>query len=366
MVLRHLSNLTGWRTRRKIIVFESDDWGSIRMPSTKAFERLSSKGINLISGDSERYNRFDTLASKEDLELLFEILTSIRDKDGHAAVFTPVSLVANPDFAKIEAGNFKTYHYERFTETLHRYHREAAFDYWKFGIQEGIFVPQFHGREHLNVAAWIRKLNSQDPATVQAFKEGLWGYNNQGPISYQAAFDLEFANDLALQKTAISEGLELFSQLFGYRATFFVPPNGPFNHNLEKVAFEQGIRYLSTAKLHREPLGEKKYKKRFHWLGKKSKNGLTYITRNAFFEPSQGGKDWVDSSLADIELAFQYNKPANISTHRVNYIGSLDPKNRDFGLKQLNKLLKKIVQTWPAVEFLDADTLGKIIAADEK
>jgi hypothetical protein len=29
---RNLTNARGWRTNRKIIVFESDDWGSIRMP----------------------------------------------------------------------------------------------------------------------------------------------------------------------------------------------------------------------------------------------------------------------------------------------------------------------------------------------
>ena len=34
--LRNLSNLPGWRTSRKIVVIESDDWGTIRMPSNKA------------------------------------------------------------------------------------------------------------------------------------------------------------------------------------------------------------------------------------------------------------------------------------------------------------------------------------------
>ena len=32
-VSRNLSNLPGWRTKRHIIVIESDDWGSIRMSS---------------------------------------------------------------------------------------------------------------------------------------------------------------------------------------------------------------------------------------------------------------------------------------------------------------------------------------------
>ncbi len=29
-ISRHYTNLSGWRTKRKIVVFESDDWGSIK------------------------------------------------------------------------------------------------------------------------------------------------------------------------------------------------------------------------------------------------------------------------------------------------------------------------------------------------
>jgi hypothetical protein len=29
---RNITNARGWKTNRKIVVIESDDWGSIRMP----------------------------------------------------------------------------------------------------------------------------------------------------------------------------------------------------------------------------------------------------------------------------------------------------------------------------------------------
>ena len=49
----HASNIPGWRTKRKIVVIESDDWGSIRMPSLKVFETLNQVikeyGLNLDS-----------------------------------------------------------------------------------------------------------------------------------------------------------------------------------------------------------------------------------------------------------------------------------------------------------------------------
>lgn len=40
----HVSNIPGWRTNRKIVVIESDDWGSIRMSSLEAFKNLLKAG----------------------------------------------------------------------------------------------------------------------------------------------------------------------------------------------------------------------------------------------------------------------------------------------------------------------------------
>ena len=100
------------------------------------------------------------------------------------------------------------------------------------------------------------------------------------------------------------------------------------------------------------------YKTKFHWLGQTNRHSQKYITRNGFFG-ADSSKDWVDSCLADVALAFKYNKPAVISSHRVNFTGSLDNRNRDYGNKQLTNLLKKITSNWPQVEFLTSSELGK-------
>jgi hypothetical protein len=86
------------------------------------------------------------------------------------------------------------------------------------------------------------------------------------------------------------------------------------------------------------------------------------ITRNCFFEPSDNKKkDWVNSCLYDITLAFKWHKPAVISSHRVNYIGALYKANRDNGLSQLKRLMMEIIKRWPDVEFLTSDSLGENI-----
>lgn len=369
-LLRNLSNVPGWRSNRKMVVIESDDWGSIRMPSLEAMNKLQAQGLDLAGG-SNRYNSNDTLATETDLEDLFKVLLQHKDKNGTPAVFTAVSVVANPDFDKIKEHNFKEYFYEPFTKTLERYYgNDASYQLWLKGIKQKIFIPQFHGREHLNVAEWMRALQMGDREALLAFDERLWGFNNRqiskSPISFQAAFDLYEPSDLAVQSASITEGLELFNKLFGYRATFFVPPNGPFNNTLEKVAAEAGITYMSASKIQAEPLGYGKSKKVFHWLGQKNENNQYYITRNCFFEPGDKGKDWVDTCLDEISTAFRWNKPAIISSHRVNYIGALNPANKAHSLQQLNKLLHTIVAKWPDVQFCTSPELGDLMAGDRK
>ena len=316
--------------------------------------------------DAERYNRNDTLATSKDLELLFEVLSDFKDRNGNHAVFTPVTIVANPDFEKIRRSDFKQYHYEPFTKTLKRFPGcENAFPLWLEGIKNKVFIPQMHGREHLNVSAWLNALQKGDQQTHLAFNEGLWGFvpNQQllPGIDFQAAFLLNDPLELDYHKDVIKEGLELFEKLFGYRAIYFVPPNGPFNNSLNSALAENGIKFRSSAKIQRESLGYGKTRKSFHWLGQKEKHGITYISRNCFFEPGQPGKDWISSCLGEMEIAFRMKKPAVISSHRVNYIGTLNPQNRENGLRQLQTLLKTITKKWPDVEFLTSAQLGELM-----
>ena len=65
--------------------------------------------------------------------------------------------------------------------------------------------------------------------------------------------------------------------------------------------------------------------------------------------------------MKEISTAFFWKKPAIISSHRVNYIGSINPKNRDKNLSLLQDLLGKNSQSWPEVEFMSTDELGDTI-----
>jgi len=363
-ISRNLSNIPGWRSKRKIVVIESDDWGSIRMPSKKAFDILKNSGVDIITGDNLRFNSYDSLASSDDLSALFDVLSSVEDKNGVPAVISPISLMANPDFEKIRSSAFREYHYEVFTDTLKRIPGcENSFSLWKEGMNKRLFVPEFHGREHLNVRVWLKALREKDRETSIAYDQGFWGFNNDHPlgISYQAAFDPEEDSDIDYHKSVLSDGLSLFESLLGYKASHFVPPNGVFSNKLLPTLAENGIKYIFSPKIQVEARSNGRSKKVVHWLGQKNKFDQRYITRNCVFEPSDKSRDWVDSCMSDIAIAFKWHKPAIISSHRVNFIGSLDPANRSHGLRQLQSLLQNIVNRWSDVEFMSSSDLGKLI-----
>ena len=279
---KSILNIPGWHTKRKIVVIESDDWGSIRMPSRKAFEKLTKSGLDLTSGDSLRYNTNDTLAGIDDLSALFDILRRYKDQHGNHPVFTALSLVANPDFEKIRKYDFQQYFYEPITATLQRYYpTENVFQYWQQGIKERLFIPQFHGREHLNVNIWMNGLRDGDQQANAAFNEGMWGYNNKHPshISLQAAFDPETEGDIKIHGQILVDGIKLFQELFGYKPTFFVPPNGILHESLYEVVKLVGINYVFSSRLHRVPIGNGKFKTRFNYLGKRNNASQLFIIR---------------------------------------------------------------------------------------
>jgi hypothetical protein len=367
-IKKNLFNIPGYRTNRKIVVIESDDWGSIRMPSKDSYNILLRRGFPL---NRVHYNKYDSLESNNDLQQLYNVLRRYRDKNNQTPVFTAVAIVGNPDFEKIEESDFKNYFYEPFTETLKKYpEHDHVLNLYQKGIINRLFVPIFHGREHLNVQRWMRELQEGNPSVLEAFHHGVTGvdkgkYGEPLP-DFQAAFDLDKPEDLVYMQAVLKEGLTLFEQLFGFKSAYFVPTNGLFNNTLESILKQKGVSYISTGKKQMEPLGNNKYKTNIRFLGQKNSLGQRYITRNCFFEPSSmehaSGKDWVNDCLNEMEIAFRWKKPAIISSHRVNYIGFLDSDNRERGLEQLDQLLEKMLKRWPNIEFMTSTELGDLIS----
>lgn len=362
---KNLMQVPGWRTSRKLVVIESDDWGSIRMPSREVYEAFISRGFDISGSD---YNRFDTLESNDDLRMLYDVLRAHKDGQGHHPVVTANCVMGNPDFKRIRSSGFTEYRYELVTETLKRYPgRDRVEELWKQGDEAGIFHPQFHGREHVNVVRWMEALREQRPEMMFTFDHETTfsgGGDYKGDYNFMEVLDYNTPADLEQMKEGLAEGLDLFEQVFGYRSRSFIPPCYTWNSDVEEVLYDGGVRYIQGIMTQLVPTGSfGNYRKKYHLQGSRNGRGLYYLIRNAFFEPSISKvADPVGDCMDRIRIAFRWKKPAVIGTHRINFMGTLDESNRARNLELFNDLLKNIVKHWPDVEFITSDTLGDIMS----
>jgi len=363
---KHILNFPGWNTNRKLLVIESDDWGSIRMPSREVYEKCLKAGYPV---DRIAYERYDSLASEEDIELLFGLLTSIKDINGNHPVITANCVVVNPDFVKIRTDNFNYYHYELITDTFKRYPSHYNnFNLWQQGMAAKVFHPQLHGREHLNVSQFMQALRKGD-------RDALFGFENQMPGSIPLGpeargnryVDATFYYSLKEKAEILSiilEGLDLFGKLFGYKSESIIPTNYTWSPDYNQAVSEKGINFFQGIRKIREPIPGGKPKYHTNYLGKTNKSGQIYLVRNVHFEPSLFRlriKDPVGQCLSDMEIAFRMHKPAVLSSHRINYVGYIDETNRDRNLKMLYQILMTALRNWPDIEFITSDQLGGII-----
>lgn len=362
-LVHNLLNIPGWRTKRKIVVLESDDWGSIRMPSGDVFNKFLSKGFSL--SDSV-YNKLDTLESDDDLYRLYEVLESYRDSSGKNPVITGNVVVGNPDFEKIKQSDFNEYYYEPVSRTFERYPgREKALSLWLEGAKKGIFHPQYHSREHVNVTRWMDALRRKSPEIMFSFENGTT-FSGEGDYNFMEVLDYNSPDEIDVLIQSLQGGLDLFEEIFGFRSKSFIPPCYTWDSNIEKSMAEGGVKFIQGIIIQSIPTGSfGNYKKKYHFLGSRNSFGQYFLVRNCFFEPSLINRnDPVGECLRRISIAFRWNKPAIIGSHRINYMGSLNKKNRTDNLYLLNELLSSIIKIWPDVEFMSSDRLGELIVEE--
>ena len=212
----------------------------------------------------------------------------------------------------------------------------------------------------------IELLRNNNKAITDAFDLKFWGvpeiFYPSNIQNLQAAFGSVKPNDVEFYRKSLVEGLNLFEKIFNFKSETFIANNYTWSDPLNNTLYENGIIGLQGMKYQKVPLSDGcGIKLRPKFTGKINELGQVYMVRNCVFEPSQMSKSFnnVDNCLSNITNAFFFNKPAIITSHRLNFIGVLSKENRDLNLLMLDKLIKTILEKWPDVIFMTSNQLAQ-------
>ncbi len=353
--------LIGFKTNRKILVIESDDWGCKRTQ-----DELWNKQNSTYSKCP--YDVFDALETPDDLYALFDVLNSLKDKEGNPAMITANTIMANPDYERIKDSNFEQYFYRPIYVDLRiDPKRKELPAIVKEAINSKVYFPQLHGREHVNIAQWLGALRRGHSELRKAFERKSFGINLKDKVNKRSNVmaALDFSNELELAEhyDSIKTGQSLFIDFFGFKSDTFIAPAYIWHPSHEtamkdaSIMATQGIPYQYIPKP-----GSDEFEKKLRISGSVSTNSLISLVRNVHFEPSLIKRsDEVGNCLKRIKLAFFLGKPAVISAHRINFMGGNHEANRKDNLVLLKNLLHRVVNLWPDIEFMNSSQLYHIM-----
>lgn len=351
-----LNTFKSIKSQEKIIIIESDDWGSERVPNSNVREELKKNGINM---ESSPYSKFDTLERLEDMEMLEHLLSRIEIEYKKKVKITTNFIIQNPDFSKIKQSDYKDYYAKSFIETyLSRDNNNKVWDKIKDLKEQQFIKPQFHGREHINIPFWLNELQNNNKKLLNAFDLGCFAIdhitkNNDNLLSsfqYNNLIQKEFV------KNSFKDGYNKFHQIFGFTSKSIVVPRHVWHPDLNLEFKAVGVKFIQSA-INQEVINQEGFYKIKHYTGEIDKiSGLRFLVRNVYFEPSYDeGYDWVQKALNKINFLFYLNVPVIISMHRLNFVGGLCEKSRDKNIKLFEKLLIEIIKKHKEVKFLTSD-----------
>jgi hypothetical protein len=320
-----------WKTRPSV-VFESDDWGSCEFASSRADYELF---LGREPGNVWRSARLET---PKDLKRLYSLLEQYRDKNARAAVFTAFFCMANPNYDAIRASGFQEYHDIPIDAGMPSpWTHDGLVKAWRDGVRRGVLAPEFHGRlHHTQPSLWLKLLQDGDAEAAWRFAHSIFIQNEHLP-EYEGLSDEE-------TREWVRPAVGTFTRLFSACPTAAVSSDAtPLT---EKVWAELGMKTFCLRNFSIPGAPPIVYSNK-PWnnqdpdtpMGARNPGtGVTYLSRNIFFEPAVDGQYSFSRTISHLEQVWQRNEPAVISTHRVNYL-NWNCEVEEFAWRELERLL---------------------------
>jgi hypothetical protein len=314
--------------RRPVLIIESDDWGA--GPASQA----------AVLGE------------------IAQLLAHFSDYDGRLPVMTLGMVLATADGAMTKSSGG----YQR--QLISAQTHGPLLDAIRTGTDKGVFDVQLHGLEHFWPPALLAA-SKGDESVRSWLDRAPDACTEELPSQLQSRWvDASVLPARTLKRTdvrhAVKEEVDAFQAIFGRTPDVVVPPTFLWNAVVEQCWAAAGIDVIVTPGRRyetRDESGRPAGEGRPVHNGQAAKNGIVYVVRDVYFEPSLGHTS-VQAHDA-LALKVELGQPALFETHRFNFLGTDEMK--DQSLEQIKNLLQGALIAWPSLAFLSTGKLARIL-----
>jgi hypothetical protein len=321
---------------RPIVLFQSDDWGRVGLPSLQALETIQAQGIPIGNSPWDYFG----LETQDDVLALGETLAAFHDRDGAPPCFVTNFILANADLRKMRSEGFRTLRWVSIKDGFPGPWDEQLAPAYRHNIEKKVFCAGLHGFTHFNPRQFLvslsevsergdltRKLVAQDvPYLASVTPEyNLALVNRSRGEKYLTEVD---------QWAWMVKGAALFADTFGDAALTACAPGYRANETTLRLWRKVGVNIAQTVgpgAMARE-------------------HGLLILQRNVFFEPVLSALDVVARALDQATHAVERGFPVVVCTHSINYQSRFVGQAEESRLL-LRTFLEALLRKFPQLRF---------------
>jgi hypothetical protein len=350
--VRSLLPVEAFTFGRPLVVLQSDDWGRVGVRDRERYEELRDLGVNL----GERSYDFYSLETAEDVAAIVSLLQRHRDSTGRPACLGINFIVANVDFAKVSANNFRQIYLRALSEGLpDGWKRPGLFEAYREGISTGVLSPALHGTTHFCRPAVERHLD--DPGERGVLLRTLWKagvpyIHWRMPWIGFEYWDSERSGEddfltSSIQESLIDSAAESFTRFFSRAPRSACAPGYRANQSTHRAWTKRGIRVAQNGPGSALPP---------HF----DENGILHLHRSMDFEPATAQEFSVQACLHVAEDCFARGLPAIVSVHSINFHSTIkDFRSRTLGF--LDEFLAALEAKHPDLLYVRDEDLYDLV-----
>jgi hypothetical protein len=264
-------------------------------------------------------------------------------------------VVANVDFEKVSAHNFRQIYLRPLSEGLPAgWKRPGLFEAYREGIRAGIFSPALHGTTHFCRAAVESRMNASGEQSILLrllWSAGVPYIHWRMPWIGFEYWDPERSEDAFLtageQESLINSAVDDFKRFFSRPPVSACAPGYRANASTHRAWANHGIRVAQNGPGSAMPP---------HF----DENGILHLYRSIDFEPAVRHDFSAAACVNAAENCFSRGLPAIISVHSINFHSTL--KNfRSLTLELLDEFLAALEKKHPDLLYVRDEDLYDLV-----